>query len=390
MGAAKVKKKKICIIITTRGNYAKMKAVMNEIINSDDLELQLILAGGAILDRYGLTGEALVNGQFNVDRIIHFIVEGENPVAMAKSAGMAVIEFSTAFENLRPDVVIIIADRFECLAIAMAAGYMNIPLAHIEGGEVSGSIDESVRHSITKLSHLHFPATHEAANRIEKMGEDPATIFEVGCTSLDVITDLNLNDLNPILTLQDRSGVGPKIEPKEPYLVVLQHAVTTEYKENLNHVNQTIEAILELGKNTFWIWPNIDAGADGISKGIRILREKRNPDFIHFFKSLPIEYYAPLIKNADCFIGNSSSGIRESAFLGVPTVNIGSRQSRRERGNNVIDVDYDKKSIIEAVHRQLDHGPYDSDFLYGDGKAAKKIVDILSTFEFKIQKQICY
>ena len=385
-----MKPRRVCIIITTRGNYAKMKGVMREIQHEPDLELQLILAGGAILDRYGLSGEALVNGQFNVDRLIHFIVEGENPVAMSKSAGMAVIEFSTAFDNLKPDVVVIIADRFECLAIAMAAGYMNIPLAHIEGGEVSGSIDESVRHSITKLSHLHFPATKEAAHRIEKMGEDPKTIFEVGCTSLDVIASLDLNDFHPLMQLQKRSGVGPIIDLREPYLIVLQHPVTTEYAENLDHINQTIQAIDELGLNSVWIWPNIDAGADGISKGIRMYREKEKPDFIHFFKSLPIEYYAPLLKNSACIVGNSSSGIREASFLGVPAVNIGTRQTGRERGQNVVDVSYKKSEIVAAIQGQLDHGHYAPDYIYGDGRACSKIVDVLKNAEISIQKKICY
>jgi len=378
------------VIITTRGNYAKMKGVMREIEKSEQLELQLILAGGAILDRYGLAGEALVNREFAVNRKIHFMVEGENTIAMAKSAGMAVIEFSTAFENLSPDVVIIIADRFECLAIAMAAGYMNVPLAHIEGGEVSGSIDESVRHAITKLSHVHFPATKEAEQRIIKMGEDPRTVFNVGCTSLDVIADMDLNDISPIMALQQKSGVGPVVDLQKPYLLIIQHPVTTEYDQNLSHMNETLESVRALSMNSILIWPNMDAGSDGISKAIRVFREKYRPDNIHFFKSLPIEYYAPLLKNAACVVGNSSSGIREASFLGVPSVNIGTRQAGRERGKNVIDVTYKKDEIISAVHKQLDHGPYTPDYIYGDGNACRKIVEILGTSEFKIQKKISY
>ncbi len=385
-----MKKRKICVILTTRGNYAKMKGVMNEINRSDDLELQLILAGGAILDRYGLAGESLVRDRYHVDRVIHFVVEGENLVAMAKSAGLGVIEFSSAFENLKPDVVIVIADRFECLAIAMAAVYMNIPIAHVEGGEISGSVDESVRHSISKLSHLHFPANQEAADRLIRMGEDPARVFSVGCTSLDVLAENNLNNLQPVIDLQGKSGVGPVIDLHKEYLLVIQHPVTTEYDDNLKHITQTIEAIRELKMNTIWIWPNIDAGSDSVSKGIRVFREKYQPDYVHFFKSLPIEYYAPLLNNAACLVGNSSSGIRESAFLGVPTVNIGTRQSGRQRGRNVVDVDYDKDEIVAAIKRQLAHGHYKPDLLYGDGKSCSKIVDILKKIEFKIQKQISY
>lgn len=384
------KKRKICIILTTRGNYAKMKGVMQEIQNTPLLELQLILAGGAILDRYGLSAKELVNSEFRVDRLIHFMVEGENPIAMAKSSGMAVIEFSTAFENLQPDVVIIIADRFECLSIAMAAGYMNIPLAHVEGGEVSGSIDESVRHAITKLSHLHFPATRDSAERIKKLGEDPSTIFHIGCTSLDIIAKVDIDNLKPLMLLQKKSGVGPVVDLKRPYLVVIQHPVTTEYEKNHSNVKETIEAIKELQMNTVWIWPNMDAGSDGISKGIRMFRENSKPDFIHFFKSLPIEYFAPLLNNAACILGNSSSGIRESAFLGIASVNIGTRQSGRERSKNIIDVGYDRIQVIKAVKKQLEHGPYQMDPIYGDGNACRRLIEVLKTFEFNIQKKIWF
>jgi UDP-hydrolysing UDP-N-acetyl-D-glucosamine 2-epimerase len=390
MGGTAVKQRKICLVITTRGNYAKMKSVIEHIDADPSLELQVIVGGGAILPKYGSMSQAFIDNNIKVDRFIHFLVEGENPVTMAKSAGLAVTEFSTAFENLCPDVVMVIADRFECLPVAMTAGYMNIPTAHVEGGEVSGSIDESVRHAITKLSHLHFPATRAAAKRIERMGEDSDTIFPVGATSLDVIANLDLDDMTPVIKAQKRLGVGTKIDLTNQYVVVIQHPVTTEYEENLAHVNETIEAIKYLQMNTVWIWPNMDAGSDGISKGIRIFRERANPDYVHFIKSLPIELYAPLLKNSACIVGNSSSGIREAAFMGVPCVNIGSRQDGRERNENVVDVDYDRKEIREAVMSQMDNGHYEPSFLYGDGKAGERIVEILREFRFRIQKRIAY
>jgi UDP-hydrolysing UDP-N-acetyl-D-glucosamine 2-epimerase len=390
MGAFEVKKRKVCVIITTRGNYAKMKSVIQEITAQPELELQLIMGGGAILPKYGNIMGSLNGKGLKIDRIIHFLVEGENPITMAKSAGLAVTEFSTAFENLQPDVVMVIADRFECLSIAMAASYMNIPLAHIEGGEVSGSIDESVRHAITKLSHLHFPATKKAAERIQKLGEDPGTIFPVGCTSLDVMEELDLSNVSAIMDLQHKSGVGITVDLSKPYLVVIQHPVTTEYEENLQHINETIRAIESLRMGTIWIWPNMDAGSDGISKGIRVFRETKKPQHVHFFKSLPIEYYAPLLKNTSCIVGNSSSGIREAAFMGVPSVNIGSRQSGRERAKNVIDVDYNYVEIEKAIRKQIEHGKYEPDYIYGDGKAGQKIAKTLKDFEFKLQKRISY
>ncbi|MDP2913209.1 MAG: UDP-N-acetylglucosamine 2-epimerase, partial [Candidatus Omnitrophota bacterium] len=317
-------------------------------------------------------------------------VEGENPVTMAKSAGLAVTEFSTAFENMRPDVVLVIADRFECLSIAMAACYMNIPLAHIEGGEISGSIDESIRHAITKLSHLHFPATRKAARRIEMMGEDPKSIFTVGCTSFDTMKELDLTNIKPLMEIQKTKGVGVMLDLRKPYLVVIQHPVTTEYEENLMHINETIKTLSALRMNSVFLWPNRDAGSDGISKGIRVFREKENPDYVHFLKSLPIEYFAPLLKNAACIVGNSSSGIREAAFLGVGCVNIGSRQAGRERGKNVLDADYDHNAIKGAIQKQLKHGPYEPNYLYGDGTTGSRIAKTIRDFEFNIQKKLFY
>ena len=382
---------KICVVVTTRGNYAKMKSVIQGVALDERLELQLIVAGAAVLERHGAISRSVaeIDGA-RIDRTVHYVVEGENPIAMAKSAGLATSDFASAFESMNPDVVIVIADRYESLAIAMAATYMNIPIAHVEGGEVSGSIDESVRHAITKLAHLHLPATEEAAQRIIRLGEAPETVKTVGATSLDVMSYLDLEDLSPLEHLLLTGGTGPVIDLRSGYLVVIQHPVTSEYHDSLAHVNETIAAIDELRMPTVWIWPNVDAGSDGIAKGIRMYRESANPDFLHLFKDLPIEHYAPLLKNTACLIGNSSSGIRESAFLGTPTVNIGTRQSSRQRGHNVIDVGYDRAEIVSAVQRQIDHGPYEPDHLYGDGKAGDRIVQHLAEFEFTLQKSITY
>jgi GDP/UDP-N,N'-diacetylbacillosamine 2-epimerase (hydrolysing) len=273
----------------------------------------------------------------------------------------------------------------------MAAVYMNIPVAHIEGGEVSGSIDESIRHAITKLAHLHFAASDEAANRIQRMGEDPASIFAVGSTSLDVIRQLDLCNLDPVRRYQHDAGAGAMIDlVRGEYLVLNQHPVTTEYAENLANIRETIAAIEELRLPTVWIMPNMDAGSDGINEGIRQFRETSNPEYVHFFKSLPIELYAPLLANAACMLGNSSSGIRESAFLGTPTVNIGSRQCGRQRAANVVDVGYDRRAIVDAVRRQIAHGQYPADHLYGDGFASEKIVQTLRTHRVRIQKTLTY
>jgi len=369
-----------------------MKSVIHEILRRPDLELQVILGGMVVLEKYGRLLQAIKDeSNIVVNKTINFVIEGESLPTMAKSSGLAVIEFSNAFEDLKPDVVIVIADRFECLPIALAAAYMNIAVAHVEGGEVSGSIDESIRHAITKLSHIHLPASLDAAKRIEKMGESPEIIHHVGGTSMDVIRELDLENLEPVRSYQKEYGMGPLIEIKSrEYLILIQHPVTTEYDDNLLNIGETIEAIKALNMPTVWVMPNMDAGADSINKAVRRFREDNPPNNVHFFKSLPIEYYAPLLKNAACILGNSSSGIRESAFLGTPTVNIGTRQHGRERGRNVVDVGYNSSEIINAVKNQIDYGVYEPDFIYGDGYAAKKIVDVLSKCSISIQKTITY
>ncbi len=382
--------RKVCIAITTRGNYAKMKSVIRAIEARPGLELQIVAGGMAILPRFGNTAQTMRDNHFRVDREVHFLVEGENPAAMAKSGGLAVIEFATLFGELKPDVVVVIADRFECLAIAMAASYLNIPLAHVEGGEISGSVDECIRHAITKLSHLHFPANPEAAQRIVRLGEDPATVFTVGATSLDAMRELDLEDLAPAIALQDKLGQGPRLDLNQPYLVVIQHPVTTEYTANRKHVDQTIAAIERLGINTVWIGPNMDAGSDGVAQGIRHFCDHQRPSYVHFFKGLAIEYYAPLLRNAACLVGNSSSGIRESAFLGTPTVNIGTRQMGRQRGGNVLDVDYDQEQISQAIQRQLEHGRYAPDHIYGAGDAGERMAEVLETAPLSPQKRNSY
>jgi len=382
--------RRVCFPVTTRGNYGKFKPVMQAVKRHPELELQLVVAGGALLHKYGNFVENGHLDEFKVDRKIYFLLEGENPITMAKSTGIALTEFTTAFEHLNPDVVMTIADRFEELAIGTAAAFQNIPLAHIEGGEVSGSVDESIRHAITKMSHLHLPSTERAAERVERLGEPAENIFNVGTPSLDVISNLNLNAIEPVEADLRNKGVGADIRLQDDYLLVIQHPVTTEYEHNRRYIDATIEAIDDLERPTVWLWPNMDAGSDAVSKGIRVYREQNEQDFIRFFTSLPLEQYAVILNNASCIVGNSSSGIRESAYLGVPSVNIGNRQNGRQRAENVVDVPHEAESIKNAIRKQIQHGPYRQSDIYGNGNSGEHIADVLAEFEFDIQKQITY
>jgi len=382
------RKRKVCVVVNSRANYGRIKSVLHEINIHPDLELHLIVGASALLYRFGNVKEIIESDGFEINGRVYLIVEGENPTTMAKSTGMAIMEFATMFENLQPDIVVTVADRFETMATAIAASYMNIPLAHTQGGEVTGSIDESVRHAVTKLSHIHFAATRQAAENIIRMGEDPSNVHCTGCPSIDIISDLDLE--LPTDIFHRYKGVGPDIDPEKPFLVVLQHPVTTEYGEGLQQVNETLAAIEKIQMQTVWLWPNVDAGSDDISKGLRMYREKKNPEFIHFFRNFSVEDYARLIHNSACLVGNSSSALREGAFIGVPAVNIGTRQANREHGSNMICVNYDAKEIEKAVKKQIKNGRYERSTLFGDGRAGERITEILCKTKINIQKHLHY
>ena len=381
-------KRKICILVNSRANYARIKTVLRAIKKRKNLQLQLVIGASAVLDRFGDLTEIIIKDGFKIAGKIYSIVEGENPTTMAKSTGLAIIELSTLFENLKPDIVLTVADRFETLSTAIAASYMNIPLAHTQGGEVTGSIDESVRHAITKLSNIHFPATKLAKKNIIKMGENPENVYLTGCPSIDLALNIDTKIQKNFFSMY--GGVGPKIDPKTPYLVVLQHPVTTEYGSGMRQINETIKAVSLINMQAVWLWPNVDAGSDEISKGLRSFREIEKPKLIHFYKNFKPEDFLKLIKNCSCMVGNSSSAIREGSFLGIPAVNIGTRQKGREHGKNIIFSDYNSKSIALAIKKQLKNGYFSQESIFGHGNAGEKIATILSRVKVKVQKKLNY
>lgn len=384
-------KRKICVVVHSRANYGRIKSVMRAINSHSDLELQLLVGSSALLYRFGSVIDIIREDGFKEDAVVHSILEGETPTTMAKSTGMAITELATHFENLKPDIVVTVADRFETLSTAVAASYMNISLAHSQGGEVTGSIDESVRHAITKLAHIHFPATERAKDYILRMGEERESVHLTGCPAIDLVAESDLalpNDL-----FKRASGVGDELTTKKDYIIVLQHPVTTEFGSGFKQIQETLKAahkVSKKGMQIVWLWPNVDAGADDISKGIRMFRDKEEAKNMHFYKNFTPEDYVLLLANARCIVGNSSSGLREGAFLGTPCVNIGTRQSGRERAVNVIDVKCDAFDIKTAIDKQLQNGRYKSSHLVGDGTAGYQIAEILASTELKIQKQISY
>jgi UDP-hydrolysing UDP-N-acetyl-D-glucosamine 2-epimerase len=356
-----------------------------------DLGLQVIAGASALLDRFGSVVETIQADGFQPDARVHMIIEGENPTTMAKSTGLGLLELPTILDQLAPDVVVTVGDRFETMATAIAAAYMNIPLAHTMGGEISGTIDENIRHAITKLSHIHFPANRDAAQRIIRMGEDPAIVHVVGCPRIDLVAEIAREGMRlPERSWLEYEGVGGQINLDEPFLLVSQHPVTTEYGQGEQQITETLMALHALKMPTIMLWPNVDAGSEDVSRGMRKFREHFKHDYIRFYKNFSVETYVRLMKQCACKVGNSSAAIREGAFLGVPAVNIGTRQIGRERGKNVIDVSHDRGEIIEAIKAQIANGHYASEPIYGDGNAGKRIAKILAETEISIHKRMTY
>ena len=383
-------KKKICVVITARPSYSRVKTALQAIKDHPGLELQLVVAASALLDRYGSAVDYIEKDGFTINERVFMVLEGSSPASMAKTTGLGILELSTIFDNLRPDIVVTIADRFETMATAIASAYMNIPLAHIQGGEVTGSIDEKVRHSISKLSDLHLVSCKDAGDRLIKMGEDAERVFVTGCPSIDIAREVSANTKLDFDPNERYGGVGAYVDVTQDYLVVMQHPVTTEHQNALAQISQTLEAIKKIDMPTFWFWPNVDAGSDAISNGLRSFREENPKNKLRFFKNMEGKDFLKLLVNSKCLIGNSSAGIRECSYLGVPVVNIGSRQNRRVRGKNVIDVNYDGTQIFKAVISQLKKGKYEQEVIYGNGNSGKLIAEVLGKLTPGIEKVISY
>jgi UDP-hydrolysing UDP-N-acetyl-D-glucosamine 2-epimerase len=382
--------RKIAVVITARPSYSRVKTVLTAIKKHPELELQLIVAASALLDRYGSAVNYIEKDGFEIAAKVFNVLEGENLTAAAKTTGIGILELSTVFDNLRPDIVVTVADRFETMATAISASYMNIPLAHIQGGEVTGNIDEKVRHSITKLADYHFVASENAKERVIQLGENPDMVFNTGCPSIDIAQEVAKSTKLTFNPYEKYGGVGSQPNLDNGYIVVMQHPVTNEYQDSRKHIEATLRAIQKINKPTLWFWPNVDAGADGTSTGIRSFREKFKMENVHFFKNMEGDDFLNLLNNSLCLIGNSSVGIRECAYLGVPVVNIGSRQNRRDRGENVVDVSYDENDIVASINTILEKKSRVTSQIYGGGDAGERIAKLLKELPLQFHKTITY
>lgn len=381
---------KIAVVLVDRANYGRLRPVMLEMQKKPDISMHVVATGTMLLDRFGTAVNVVEQDGFEVAEKIYIELEGSVPATMVKTIGLAIIELGNAFDRLKPDFVMVIGDRYEALSAAIASVFQNICLIHIQGGEITGSIDESTRHAITKLAHYHFPATQRSADFIVAMGEPSKNVHFLGCPSADVVSAATSNEMPNISHYLNSLGVGPDTDLSKRYIVALFHPVTTEHQSAEQQMNQLLEALKQSGEQVILIWPNIDAGSDGVSQAIRHFREINHDVPLHAYKNFEPERYIPLINNAVCLVGNSSSFIRDASFLGTPVVMVGSRQNGREHSDAVTKVKPETKLILNAIIAQLKHGKYATSTLYGEPGASKKIVKVLHTFKKFSQKRLDY
>ncbi len=381
--------KKICVVLGSRANYGSIKKVMQLIEEDSELSLQVVLMGSTMAKKFGNIQEQVIRDGFRIDYKIDALLESTLPSSMAKTTGITLIEMATCLEHLDPSIVLTVGDRYETMATAIAASYSNRVLAHTMGGEITGTLDESVRHAITKLSHLHFVSTKNAKRNVIQLGEKENDVHLTGCPRLDFVREtlaeasttakMTLGNVNEL-------GVGQEIDTKEPFALIAVHPVTSEWQEADIQIVTALESIKEIGLQAIVIWPNADAGNNLLSKGIRVWRERNLDSPFRFINDLKPQDFFILMNTCAVMVGNSSAGIREGSFIGTPYVNVGSRQSHREMSANTICVPWNKQLIKDGVSSHLKHGRYVSSDLYGDGFASSRIVSVLKEPNPSIQK----
>ena len=378
----KAEKRKVFIVIERRADYSRYRPILQKMKEDPFFDIYLVVTGICLLDIHGKDVNYIKDDSFEINAQLKMF-NADRPDTggeMVRSMARVMSSLVDELEKAQPDIVLSGFDIGANMAVTIAAAHMNIPVAHIQGGEVTGSIDESIRHAMSKFSHIHFPATELSKNRLIRMGEDPNNIYVVGCPSIDVICETPVVNIQ---TLEEYFG----LDFSKPILLMIQHPVTTEAEHSFFQIKETVDAIKELKTQTVALLPNNDAG---YSKIIDCIKESG----IKWYPSLPTDIFINLYRNVSALIGNSSSGIHETPSMRIPAINIGNRQQGRERAENVIDVSHQKDAIMIAIHKALN----DTAFLqkvknihnpYGDGTSAEKIVKILKTVSLDnlIQKQ---
>jgi len=380
-------RRKILYISGTRADYGLMREVLFRIQSHPELSLKIAVTGMHLMEEFGKTEVEIQNDGFSCITI-DAVIEDDNKKSMASFIGVFIQKLVKEIEKYRPDFILILGDRAEMLAGAIVGSYLSIPVVHLHGGEVTSTVDDLVRHAITKLAHIHFPATEESAHRIISMGENPKRVFVVGAPGLDQIFLTKLSSRYKIMTKYN-------LDLKQPFFLVVQHPVTLEVEDAQMQIKETLDAIMELNIQTIIVYPNADSGGRSM---IEIIKKFEKYPNIQTFKNLPHSDFLSLLKYASALIGNSSSGIIESPSFGTPVVNIGTRQQGRQRGDNVIDSIYDKTKIIDAILKATKDKKNLTYIrkcknLYGDGSCGEKVVEIMSTIVIDdqlLQKKMMY
>jgi GDP/UDP-N,N'-diacetylbacillosamine 2-epimerase (hydrolysing) len=370
-----MKKPKIAIMASSRASYGYKRGVIRGVQQSEKLELQLIVTGMHLLREHGYSIQEIRDDGFPIAATIEMTVAGDTPSAWVKSLGVEMTSLAQVFSTLEPDLVLVTGDRGEMLTASIAAAYMNIPVAHIQAGDVSGHIDGSARHAITKMCHLHFASCADSATRVERLGEEPWRIFNVGAPQLDTLVEV------PQLSKVELAGHFG-FDFHQPVIVVIQHPVLMEIGDTQRQIVETMEAVKALGLQTVIIYPNNDAGGRII---IDTIRTYETLSFVRTSRNLDRTVLVNLLRNASALVGNSSAGVLEGPFLKLPAINIGSRQHGRLQSTNVLNVAHDRNEIEAAVRKAV-LDPVTRQVLvncenpYGDGKSSARIVKVLEDF----------
>lgn len=363
--------KTICIALTNRTNYSKLKTVLFELRNFRDLECRIVLSSTILLDRYGSSYRDLLHDGFEIDKKIDCVLMNDSHEAMAKTVGLSVLEHATYFQWRRPDLLLIVGDRFDMLAPAVAASMMNIPIAHIQGGELSGTIDNVIRDVITRFAALHFVATEQSAQNLSNYGVAPKSIFDYGCPAVEYISQIEVGKNFD----QDKLGKKFKrdihIKPGEKYFLVMIHPDTTNRHDV--DMEAVMSAVVKFGVKTFIFYPNVDAHNSEI---VASIAKYKNNDNFYMIRHMPLEGFIHTMAHCSCMIGNSSSGIREAASFGVPVINIGYRQVDRERNANVIDIEDRYETLEEMINKYIGHRFEKQNIYFKPGCANKIALEI--------------
>jgi UDP-N-acetylglucosamine 2-epimerase (hydrolysing) len=361
-------RKKIVFLTGTRADFGKLKSLITITQNSNLFDVHIFVTGMHMISKYGKTINEIYKSGF---KNIYPYINHDNIDHMDRNLAKTIEGFSHYILELKPDLIVIHGDRIEAMAGAIVGSLNNILVAHIEGGEVSGTIDELIRHSISKLSHIHLTSNDEAKKRLIQMGEYESSIFTIGSPDLDV---MNSKDLPTLDFVKDYYQIS-----FEKYAILMLHPVTTEVDKLQSQVKILVDCLKSSSLNYIVIFPNNDIGSDIILNEYK--RFEKDSRF-KVFPSLRFEYFLVLLKNAQFAIGNSSAGVREAPYYCVPTINLGNRQNNRVKSKNIISIDFEEKSIISAINLALSFEKIPRDIDFGEGNSDKKFFELLQQKSF--------